>query len=159
MTIKVHKPYIKTENNEFRQIKPLENLWKNFSTFCLQAENSPNGNTYQHFFLQYDKVYKSEELVKSEELEVRSEELRYRLRRFLNKSAKQIQSLQSSRSKLHSICAFCEIWWNILEKMMAKLILPSKYGTTIQITIARKNGTVPNSKPSIPTIPCSRHLW
>lgn len=35
MTIKVHKPYIKTENNEFRQIKPLKNLWKNLWILCI----------------------------------------------------------------------------------------------------------------------------
>ena len=77
----VNIPYVIRNAKEFfsadftSAIKKNENLWKNFSTFCLQAENSPNGNTYQHFFLQYDRVYKSEELVKSEELEVRSEEL------------------------------------------------------------------------------------
>lgn len=70
----VNIPYVIRNAKEFfsedftSAIKKNENLWKNFSTFCLQAENSPNGNTYQHFFLQYDRVYKSEELVKSEEL-------------------------------------------------------------------------------------------
>ena len=65
----VNIPYVIRNAKEFfseeftSAIKKNENLWKNFSTFCLQAENSPNGNTYQHFFLQYDKVYKSEELV------------------------------------------------------------------------------------------------
>ena len=77
----VNIPYVIRNAKEFfsedftSRIKKNENLWKNFSTFCLQAENTPNGNTYQHFFLQYDRVYKSEELVKSEELGVRSEEL------------------------------------------------------------------------------------
>ena len=78
----VNIPYVIRNAKEFfsedftAEIKKNENLWKNFSTFCLQAENSPNGNTFQHFFLQYDRVYKSEELgVRSEELEVRSEEL------------------------------------------------------------------------------------
>ncbi len=65
----VNIPYVIRNAKEFfseeftSAIKKNENLWKNFSTFCLQAENSPNGNTYQHFFLQYDRVYKSEELV------------------------------------------------------------------------------------------------
>ena len=65
----VNIPYVIRNAKEFfseeftSAIKKNENLWKNFSTFCLQAENSPNGNTFQHFFLQYDKVYKSEELV------------------------------------------------------------------------------------------------
>ena len=74
----VNIPYVIRNAKEFfsedftAEIKKNENLWKNFSTFCLQAENSPNGNTYQHFFLQYDRVYKSEELVKSEELGVRN---------------------------------------------------------------------------------------
>ena len=64
----VNIPYVIRNAKEFfsedftAEIKKNENLWKNFSTFCLQAENSPNGNTYQHFFLQYDRVYKSEEL-------------------------------------------------------------------------------------------------
>ena len=64
----VNIPYVIRNAKEFfsedftAEIKKNENLWKNFSTFCLQAENSPNGNTFQHFFLQYDKVYKSEEL-------------------------------------------------------------------------------------------------
>ena len=77
----VNIPYVIRNAKEFfsedftAEIKKNENLWKNFSTFCLQAENSPNGNTYQHFFLQYDRVYKSEELgVRSEELK-HSEEL------------------------------------------------------------------------------------
>ena len=79
----VNIPYVIRNAKEFfseefvTEIKKNENLWKNFSTFCLQAENTPNGNTYQHFFLQYDRVYKSEELVKSEELGVRSEELKH----------------------------------------------------------------------------------
>ena len=71
----VNIPYVIRNAKEFfseeftAELKKNENLWKNFSTFCLQAENSPNGNTYQHFFLQYDRVYKSEELgVRSEEL-------------------------------------------------------------------------------------------
>jgi hypothetical protein len=71
----VNIPYVIRNAKEFfsedftSAIKKNENLWKNFSTFCLQAENSPNGNTFQHFFLQYDRVYKSEELgVRSEEL-------------------------------------------------------------------------------------------
>jgi hypothetical protein len=65
----VNIPYVIRNAKEFfsedftAEIKKNENLWKNFSTFCLQAENSPNGNTFQHFFLQYDRVYKSEELV------------------------------------------------------------------------------------------------
>ena len=64
----VNIPYVIRNAKEFfsedftAKIKKNENLWKNFSTFCLQAENSPNGNTFQHFFLQYDRVYKSEEL-------------------------------------------------------------------------------------------------
>lgn len=77
----VNIPYVIRNAKEFfsedftAEIKKNENLWKNFSTFCLQAENSPNGNTFQHFFLQYDRVHKSEELVvRSEEL-VKSEEL------------------------------------------------------------------------------------
>ena len=77
----VNIPYVIRNAKEFfsedftSAIKKNENLWKNFSTFCLQAENSPNGNTFQHFFLQYDRVYKSEELgVRSEELK-HSEEL------------------------------------------------------------------------------------
>ncbi len=76
----VNIPYVIRNAKEFfsedftAEIKKNENLWKNFSTFCLQAENSPNGNTYQHFFLQYDRVYKSEELVvRSEELAKREE--------------------------------------------------------------------------------------
>ena len=86
----VNIPYVIRNAKEFfsedftAEIKKNENLWKNFSTFCLQAENSPNGNTFQHFFVQYDRVYKSEELVvrseelvKSEELGVRSEELKH----------------------------------------------------------------------------------
>ena len=77
----INIPYVIRNAKEFfseefvTEIKKNENLWKNFSTFCLQAENTPNGNTYQHFFLQYDRVYKSEELgVRSEELK-HSEEL------------------------------------------------------------------------------------
>ena len=77
----VNIPYVIRNAKEFfsedftSRIKKNENLWKNFSTFCLQAENSPNGNTFQHFFLQYDRVHKSEELgVRSEELK-HSEEL------------------------------------------------------------------------------------
>ena len=97
----VNIPYIIRNAKDFftedftSSIKKNENLWKNFSTFCLQAENTPNGNTYQHFFLQYDRISvqtsgepSSLELsrvqpeimnevsnVKSEELGVRSEEL------------------------------------------------------------------------------------
>ena len=58
----VNIPYVIRNAKEFfsadftSAIKKNENLWKNFSTFCLQAENSPNGNTYQHFFLQYDRI-------------------------------------------------------------------------------------------------------
>ena len=69
----VNIPYVIRNAKEFfseeftAEIKKNENLWKNFSTFCLQAENTPNGNTYQHFFLQYDRVYKSEELVSNNE--------------------------------------------------------------------------------------------
>lgn len=69
----VNIPYVIRNAKEFfsedftTEIKKNENLWKNFSTFCLQAENSPNGNTYQHFFLQYDRVYKSEELIANNE--------------------------------------------------------------------------------------------
>ena len=67
----VNIPYVIRNAKEFfseeftSAIKKNENLWKNFSTFCLQAENSPNGNTYQHFFLQYDRVH---ELIRNEEL-------------------------------------------------------------------------------------------
>ena len=96
----INIPYVIRNAKEFfseefvTEIKKNENLWKNFSTFCLQAENTPNGNTYQHFFLQYDRIFvqtsgepsslelsrvqpeitnevsnvKSEELVRSEEL-------------------------------------------------------------------------------------------
>lgn len=59
----VNIPYVIRNAKEFfseeftAEIKKNENLWKNFSTFCLQAENTPNGNTYQHFFLQYDRIY------------------------------------------------------------------------------------------------------
>lgn len=59
----VNIPYVIRNAKEFfsedftAEIKKNENLWKNFSTFCLQAENSPNGNTFQHFFLQYDRIY------------------------------------------------------------------------------------------------------
>ena len=77
----VNIPYVIRNAKEFfsedftAEIKKNENLWKNFSTFCLQAENSPNGNTFQHFFLQYDRVYKSEELVvRSEELVTKNED-------------------------------------------------------------------------------------
>ena len=74
----VNIPYVIRNAKDFfseefvAEIKKNENLWKNFSTFCLQAENTPNGNTYQHFFLQYDRIYKSEELKNSEELGVRN---------------------------------------------------------------------------------------
>ena len=67
----VNIPYVIRNAKEFfsddftAEIKKNENLWKNFSTFCLQAENSPNGNTFQHFFLQYDRVH---ELIRNEEL-------------------------------------------------------------------------------------------
>ncbi len=67
----VNIPYVIRNAKEFfsedftSAIKKNENLWKNFSTFCLQAENSPNGNTFQHFFLQYDRVH---ELIRNEEL-------------------------------------------------------------------------------------------
>ena len=59
----INIPYVIRNAKEFfseeftAEIKKNENLWKNFSTFCLQAENTPNGNTYQHFFLQYDRVH------------------------------------------------------------------------------------------------------
>lgn len=59
----VNIPYVIRNAKEFfsedftAEIKKNEKLWKNFSTFCLQAENSPNGNTFQHFFLQYDRIY------------------------------------------------------------------------------------------------------
>ncbi len=58
----INIPYVIRNAKEFfseefvTEIKKNENLWKNFSTFCLQAENTPNGNTYQHFFLQYDRI-------------------------------------------------------------------------------------------------------
>ena len=77
----VNIPYVIRNAKEFfsedftAEIKKNENLWKNFSTFCLQAENSPNGNTFQHFFLQYDRIY--ELGIRSEELGVRSEELKH----------------------------------------------------------------------------------
>ena len=72
----VNIPYIIRNAKDFftedftSRIKKNENLWKNFSTFCLQAENTPNGNTYQHFFLQYDRVH---ELMRNEELGMRNE--------------------------------------------------------------------------------------
>ena len=67
----VNIPYVIRNAKEFfsddftAEIKKNENLWKNFSTFCLQAENSPNGNTFQHFFLQYDRVH---ELIRNEDV-------------------------------------------------------------------------------------------
>ena len=73
----VNIPYVIRNAKEFfsedftAEIKKNENLWKNFSTFCLQAENSPNGNTFQHFFLQYDRVY--ELGIRNEELGMRNE--------------------------------------------------------------------------------------
>ena len=72
----VNIPYVIRNAKEFfsedftAEIKKNENLWKNFSTFCLQAENSPNSNTFQHFFLQYDRVH---ELIRNEELGMRNE--------------------------------------------------------------------------------------
>ena len=72
----INIPYVIRNAKEFfsedftAELKKNENLWKNFSTFCLQAENSPNGNTYQHFFLQYDRVH---ELIRNEELGMRNE--------------------------------------------------------------------------------------
>ena len=72
LSLYVNIPYVIRNAKEFfsddftSRIKKNENLWKNFSTFCLQAENSPSGNTYQHFFLQYDRIY---------ELGMRNEEL------------------------------------------------------------------------------------
>ena len=73
----VNIPYVIRNAKEFfsedftAEIKKNENLWKNFSTFCLQAENSPNGNTFQHFFLQYDRIY--ELGIRNEELGMRNE--------------------------------------------------------------------------------------
>ncbi len=37
-------------------VRQTQSLWKNFSTFCLQGENDFSGNTFQHLFLQYNKV-------------------------------------------------------------------------------------------------------
>lgn len=37
-------------------VKQTQSLWKNFSTFCLQAENDLSGNSFQHLFIQYNKV-------------------------------------------------------------------------------------------------------
>ena len=37
-------------------VQQTQSLWKNFSTFCLQGENDFSGNTFQHLFLQYNKV-------------------------------------------------------------------------------------------------------
>ena len=84
----INIPYVIRNAKEFfseefvTEIKKNENLWKNFSTFCLQAENSPNGNTYQHFFLQYDRIYelgrlddRKEIIMRNEELGMRNEEL------------------------------------------------------------------------------------
>ena len=81
----VNIPYVIRNAKEFfseeftAEIKKNENLWKNFSTFCLQAENTPNGNTYQHFFLQYDRVYElgrlddRQGIIRNEELGMRNE--------------------------------------------------------------------------------------
>ncbi len=89
----VNIPYVIRNAKEFfseeftAEIKKNENLWKNFSTFCLQAENTPNGNTYQHFFLQYDRIYELGRLddrqgimqpeITNEVSNVKSEELKH----------------------------------------------------------------------------------
>lgn len=40
----------------YQWLTQTQSLWKNFSTFCLQAENEPMGNSFQHLFIQYNKV-------------------------------------------------------------------------------------------------------
>lgn len=37
-------------------LKQTQSLWCNFSTFCLQAEDDFSGHSFQHLFLQYNKV-------------------------------------------------------------------------------------------------------
>jgi hypothetical protein len=55
-------PYMIRNANRFvmgdtyQWLTQTQSLWKNFSTFCLQAENEPSGNSFQHLFIQYNKV-------------------------------------------------------------------------------------------------------
>ena len=42
-------------------VNQTQSLWKNFSTFCLQTENDFSGNTFQHLFIQYNKVMNVDE--------------------------------------------------------------------------------------------------
>lgn len=42
-------------------VNQTQSLWKNFSTFCLQTENDLSSNTFQHLFLQYNKVMEIDE--------------------------------------------------------------------------------------------------
>ena len=42
-------------------INQTQSLWKNFSTCCIQSENDLSGKTFQHLFLQYNKVMEVDE--------------------------------------------------------------------------------------------------
>ena len=42
-------------------VQQTQSLWKNFSTFCLQSENDLSGNTFQHLFIQHNKVMEVDE--------------------------------------------------------------------------------------------------
>ena len=46
--------FVSGQNLEW--IKQTQSLWKNFSTCCIQSENDLSGKTFQHLFLQYNKV-------------------------------------------------------------------------------------------------------
>ena len=60
-------PYMVRNANQFvtedilQWVNQTQSLWKNFSTFCLQTENDLSGNTFQHLFLQYNKVMEVDE--------------------------------------------------------------------------------------------------
>ena len=57
-------------------VNQTQSLWKNFSTFCLQTENDLSGRTFQHLFLQYNKVMEvnEEELLASTDTQQLPEE-------------------------------------------------------------------------------------
>ena len=63
----VNIPYMVRNADRFVEGKTLlwvqqtQSLWKNFSTFCLQSENDLSGNTFQHLFIQHNKVMEVDE--------------------------------------------------------------------------------------------------
>ena len=67
LSLYIDIPFIVQNANQFvtgnlyQEIEQTKTIWENFSVFCMQTENDLSGNTFNHLFVQYNKLLTSED--------------------------------------------------------------------------------------------------